>query len=94
VRTIRIIKLQGPGPTNPLVRILGLVVGIILFIVAVFIGGLVLAALIGFFLIGGLIVYARLWWLTRKAGLHRRDESFVDAEYRVVDPPASDDDQR
>jgi len=86
--------MQGTGSTNPLVRILGLVAGIILFIVAIFIGGLVLAALMGFFLIGGLIVYVRLWWLTRKAGLHRRDESYVEAEYKVVDPPASDDDQR
>ncbi len=94
MRTIRIIKPQGTGPVNPFVRILGLVVGVFLFVVAAVVGGVVLAALIGFALIAGSIVYVRLWWLARKAGLHRRDESFVEAEYQVVEPPAVDDDRR
>jgi len=66
---------------------LGLIVGIILFIAAVFIGGIVIAALLGFMLLAGLVIYIRIWWLTRKAGLRqrRKDESFVEAEYQVID---------
>ena len=86
--------MQVSQPANPFVRILGLVGGIILFIVAALIGGIVLAALIGLSLIAGLIIYFRLWWLTRKAGLQRRDESYVEAEYRVIDPSAPDSDRR
>jgi len=86
--------MQGSGPTNPIVRILGLLVGFFLFLVAAVIGGVVLAVLIGLSLIGGLIVYARLWWLARKTGLHRREESFVEAEYQVLDPSETDDDRR
>jgi Flp pilus assembly protein TadB len=94
VPTIRIIKTQKTGPANPFIRILGLVFGGVLFIIAAVIGGVVLAALIGLALIGGLIVYIRFWWLARKAGLYRREESFVEAEYKVVDPPAVDDKRR
>lgn len=55
-----------------------------MFILAVLLGGIVLAAIIGFFLIIGTIVYIRLWWLARKAA-RRGKEEFVEAEYRVIE---------
>lgn len=71
-----------------------MVAGVVLFIGAVVLGGIVLAALIGFLLVAGLIIYVRVWWLTRKAGLQKRDDSFVEAEYHVVDTSEPDDDRR
>lgn len=94
MRYIRINLSRTSPPSNPFVRALWSVAGILLFIGAVLIGGIVLAALIGLALIAGLIIYVRIWWLTRKAGLHRRDDTFVEAEYRVIDPPAPDNDRR
>ncbi len=77
-----------------MVRVLGLIVGIILFIGAVVLGGLVLAALIGFFLVAGLVIYVRIWWLTRKAGRRQQpaDDS-IEAEYQVIDTSESEDDR-
>ena len=86
--------MQGSGPTNPLIQLLGLVVGIVLFIGAVLLGGIVLAALMGFLLIAGAIIYIRVWWLMRKSGMRRSQDSFVEAEYRVIDPAAPDDGPR
>ena len=84
----------GSRPTNPFVQALGFVVGIVLFIGAVLLGGLVIAALMGFLLVAGLIIYVRVWWLTRKAGLRRREDSFVEAEYQVIEPSTRDDERR
>ena len=81
--------MRNPRSTNPFVQALGLIVGIIVFIAAVFVGGIVIAALIGFMLIAGLIIYVRVWWLTRKVSLRQRqeDDSFIAAEYQVIDTP-------
>lgn len=94
MRYIRITNLRSSRQTNPLVRVLGLIVGIILFIGAVVLGGLVLAALIGFLLIAGLVIYARIWWLMRKTGRQRQtaDDS-IEAEYQVIDTSVPDDDR-
>ena len=98
MRYVRFDNLRGSRPPNPFVQLLGLIVGIIVFVAAVLLGGIVLAAIIGFFLIAGAIIYVRVWWLTRKAGLSRqrgrREDSFVEAEYRVVDPSRPDEDRR
>ncbi len=85
-------SLRGRPPSNPFVQALGLIVGIIAFIGAVIVGGLVLAALVGFLLIAGLVIYARIWWLARKFR-QQKDDSVVEAEYRVIDISASDDDR-
>jgi len=110
MRYVRFDNLRQSRPPNPFVQLLGLIVGFVVFVAAVLLGGIVLAAIIGFFLIAGVIIYVRVWWLTRKAGLSRREgrregqregqregrreDSFVEAEYRVVDPARSDDERR
>jgi Flp pilus assembly protein TadB len=98
MRYVRFDNQQASGSPNPFVQILGLIFGAILFVAAVLLGGIVIAAVIGFFLIAGVIIYVRVWWLMRKAGLShregRRDDSFVEAEYRVVDPTSPDDKRR
>jgi len=95
MRYIRLKSISGSQPTNPFVRMLGLVVGVVLFIGAVLIGGIVLAALMGFLLVAGVIIYVRVWWLTRKvAGRQQSEDSFVEAEYRVIEPSTRDDERR
>ncbi len=92
MRYIRFNSMQGQRSTNPIVQAFGLIIGIILFIAAVFIGGIVIAALLGFMLLAGLVIYMRIWWLTRKAGLRQRreDKSFVEAEYEVIETTADE----
>jgi hypothetical protein len=92
MRYIRFNSMRGQRSTNPIVQAFGLIIGIILFIAAVFVGGIMIAALLGFMLLAGLVIYLRIWWLTRKAGLRQRreDESFVEAEYQVIDTSADE----
>lgn len=94
MRYIRFSNIRGSRPANPFVQALGLVVGIVLFIGAVLLGGLVIAALMGFLLVAGLIIYVRVWWLTRKAGLRQQEDSFVEAEYQVIECTKPDDERR
>ena len=98
MRYVRFDNLQNSGPPNPFVKVLGLVVGAVLFVAAVLLGGIMIAAVVGFFLIAGMVIYVRVWWLTRKAGLNRKkrrhDDAFVEAEYQVIDPSRPDDEQR
>jgi predicted lipid-binding transport protein (Tim44 family) len=99
MRHIRFSTLRGSRSSNPFVQLFGLVIGIILFIGAVLLGGVIIAALIGFLLVAGLILYIRIWWLTRKAVRQQQQQqqgqaSFVEAEYQVIEPSSTDDQQR
>ena len=47
-------------------------------------GLFILAGLVGFGLIIGIVVYARLWWLQRKMA-KAPDSQYVEAEYTVID---------
>ncbi len=95
MRHIRFSTLRGSRSSNPFVQLFGLVIGIILFIGAVLLGGVIIAALIGFLLVAGLILYIRIWWLTRKAVRQQQGQaSFVEAEYQVIEPSSTDDQQR
>ena len=99
--------MQTPRQTNPFVQLLGLIAGFVFFIAAVLLGGIVLAAIIGTLLIGALVVYIRVWWMTRKMrneqsqgrgpgrGQGQGQESYVEVEYRVVDsrPDTGEDDR-
>jgi membrane protein implicated in regulation of membrane protease activity len=69
------------------------ILGIVLFGLAIVIGGFLLAGLLGLGLIAWLVISARIWWLTRNAARRRdTDERIVDAEYHVVE--VSDRDER
>ena len=81
-------------PTNPILQALYFVVGGILLIGAVIVGAVVLAFVLGFAIVVGLVVYARVWWLSRKLAGRRgspspgRDGSsgseVLEVEYTVV----------
>lgn len=53
-------------PTNPFLQVLYFLIGGVLLIGAIILSAFVLAFVFGFALIVGLIVYARVWWLSRK----------------------------
>ena len=80
---------------NPLLQLAGLVVGAIVTVGAILLGAVVLAFIVGFAVIAGLVLYIRLWWLRRQ---HQRRRSrprgrgggeppgeIVEVEYTVVE---------
>jgi len=67
-----------------LARAVALVGGVIGFGVAVFLGAIFLAALVGFMIIVAGGVMARAWWLRRQALQQASETGDLDAEYTVV----------
>jgi len=53
-------------PANLILQVLYFVGGGILLIGAVIVGAVVLAFVLGFAIVIGLVIYARVWWLSRK----------------------------
>ena len=51
---------------NPLFQLAGLVAGAVVAVGAILLGAVVLAFILGFAVIAGLIFYVRLWWLRRQ----------------------------
>ena len=84
MRRIRYVSLEG-RPTNILVQAVGIVLGLIVFGIAIIVGGVLLAGLVAVALVAGLVLYARFWWLTRKTGRGDDEKRIVEAEYRVVE---------
>jgi phosphotransferase system glucose/maltose/N-acetylglucosamine-specific IIC component len=82
----------GRRPGNVLTQAIGLIFGLIVFVIAVVVGGIVLAAVIGLVLIAWLVIYLRFLWLAKKRSVPGRDgEQFVEAEYHVVETTTTDD---
>ena len=98
MQQFRYISAGGGKPPNPLVQILGFVVAAVTFGIMLLIGGIVLAALIGFVLLAAIVIYARVWWLQRKMPPvdrreYREQGETVDAEFRVIDITELDEDE-
>ena len=53
---------------NPLLQLAGLVVGAVVAVGAIVLGAVVLAFILGFAVIAGLVLYIRLRWLRHQAG--------------------------
>ena len=88
-------------PANPILQVLYFLVGGVLLIGAVLMSAVILAFVLGFALVAGLIVFVRVWWLKRKLARSggkpgvRRDSSadgeVFEVEYRVIDERDEDD---
>jgi len=72
-----------PGP-GLISRILALLVGAVVFGIAVFVGAIFLAGFVGLVLIGSLVFMARVWWLRRQMEQHQQQHGDLDAEYTVI----------
>lgn len=76
------------GSRNPIAQIAGLIVGVLTLIGSLILGSIVLAVLIGLFLIFGIWVTVRVWWLRRQfeaaAREQRTDDRVIEAEYIVI----------
>ena len=66
-------------------RAVAFIVGLGVLGVSIFVGALFLAAVIGFVLITGLVVMARVWWVKRKMQQYQREHGDIEGEYRVVE---------
>ena len=80
---------------NPLLQLAGLVVGAVVAVGAILLGAVVLAFILGFAVIAGLVLYIRLWWMRRqfqrrRPGPRGREErgptgDIVEVEYTVIE---------
>lgn len=76
-----------PPPGNPLLRVLAAMVGVFVLAVAFFFGLFVFVLVFGLVVLAWLALWARAWWLARRAGGQAaadRQGEVIDAEYRVI----------
>ena len=73
-----------PGGDSLIGRILALVVGVLVLGVSVFVGAVFLAGFVGLLLIGGVLFAARVWWLKRKMERYQQEHGDLEGEYTVV----------
>ncbi len=74
-----------PGAGRGLVaRIAAFVVGTLIFAVAVFVGAVFIAGLVGLILLGSALIMIRFWWLRRQMERYAREHGDLDAEYTVI----------
>ena len=81
-------------PANPVLQVLYFVVGGVLLIAAVLMSAVIFVFILGFALVVGAFVFARVWWLKRKlarsgASFERRSDSskeaeIIEVEYSVI----------
>ena len=81
---IRYLNIQ-QRPRNPLVQILAMLGGLLVFAAAFVLGFFLLAVLLGLLLLLGLGVYLRIWWLRRKFTHGAESDNVLETEYHVVD---------
>lgn len=69
--------------TNPLFQIIALILAVMLLGFIVTVGAFIMAGLFGLAVVGGLVLYARLWWGRRK--LRNRRNTSATARGRVFE---------
>lgn len=52
--------------TNPLMQIIAIAAGVLLFMAALFVGAVVFLIILGLAVLGGVIMSLRLWWMRRR----------------------------
>ena len=82
---IRYTRIPPPGgsdfPGGFFGRVAAFIVGLGAFGVAVFLGAIFLAAVVGLMLIIGLVVWVRLWWFRRQIERYAREHGDLETEY-------------
>lgn len=77
-------------PSNPFLQALYFVLGGVLLIGAVLMGAILLAVGLGVAIVLAIVIYARVWWLSRRQGKSPgrttgRTSEVLEVEYTVVD---------
>ena len=79
----------GSGPAQAsgglLTRIVAFLVGAIVIGIAIFLGAIFIAGIVGLLLIGSVVFMARVWWLNRQAQKYAQEHGDLNADYIVVD---------
>jgi predicted lipid-binding transport protein (Tim44 family) len=76
---------DGPQPPGGLFgRIIAVIIGAVLFGIAVFLGAIFLAGFVGLLIIGSVIFMLRIWWIKRKMERYSKENGDLDAEYTVI----------
>ncbi|MDP6436817.1 MAG: hypothetical protein QF790_04830 [Gammaproteobacteria bacterium] len=75
----------GPGFSgNPIGRAIAFIIGLVAFVISIFLGAIFIAGIVGLMLIGGAVFALRMWWIRRKMAQHARKHGDLEAEYSVV----------
>ena len=75
---------SGSGSRGFLGRVIALLVGAGAFVLSLVVGAVFLAAIVGFMLLIGLVMAARIWWVRRKMAQHQSQTADLEAEYTVI----------
>jgi hypothetical protein len=80
-----------PPPTNPLSRLLAVVMAVLALVAAFFFGLIVLALAVGFGLLFWLGIRTRMWWIQRhmppmeaRPETRQNEDEVIEAEYTVI----------
>lgn len=68
-----------------LAQLAGFIVGLVVIAVALFLGTLLLAAIVGVAMIIALVVGVRAWWLRRQLRSGPGASGIIEAEYEVIE---------
>ena len=72
-------------PRSLIAQIAAFLLGVAVLVASVVLGAFVLAGLLGFALIVGVVFFARLWWLRRQMARAGGGEDIIETEYSVIE---------
>ena len=78
------------SPIDLIIRALGILFGLGIFVISIILGGFVLMTIVGFLILAIIGFYVR-GFFTRKEKNKNSDETIIDAEYTILDDRESDD---
>tara|TARA_E500000331_G_scaffold286274_1_gene281015 strand:- start:3168 stop:3407 length:240 start_codon:yes stop_codon:yes gene_type:complete len=78
------------SPIDLIIRALGILFGLGIFVLSIILGGFVLMTIVGFLILAIIGFYVR-GFFTRKEKNKNSDETIIDAEYTILDDRERDD---
>ncbi|MBF42531.1 MAG: hypothetical protein EVA54_03870 [Gammaproteobacteria bacterium] len=78
------------SPIDLIIRALGILFGLGIFVLSIILGGFVLMTIVGLLILAIIGFYVR-GFFTRKEKNKNSDETIIDAEYTILDDRESDD---
>ena len=85
-------------PLELIIRAISIVFGLVIFVLAIFAGGVIFIAFIGLILLAGVIFYIRSFFYKKKSVFNSENKNksntndkIIDAEYTIINNKDSDD---